>query len=83
MERHIVDAVRILNHCIDLQNGGCHDINAFFGRQKLYRAIRYLANPDRFIRPKRGPSNVKVGKRRANKRFGPFGWCLCRLMNSR
>lgn len=61
MERHIVDAVKILNTAYqrltisDAANGG---------GIRLYHAVKYLSNPDRFLRPKRGPSAVKTGKPR-------------------
>jgi hypothetical protein len=34
---------------------------------RLVHAIRYLHNPDRYMRPKRGPSAVKTGKSRSKR----------------
>lgn len=76
MEKNIVDAVRILNAAyadmVETPTFGLYQIELAY-RTKLFHAIQYLSNPDRFLRPKRGSSNVKGGKRRANKQYGPFG----------
>jgi hypothetical protein len=41
------------------------DVNHFlYARRKLERAIRYLQNPDRYMRPKRRPAAVKTGRSR-------------------
>lgn len=75
VEQHIIDAIRILEQArkrtieaeiyeypYDARTKG------FRARGILSRAVRYLANPDRFIRPKRGPRAVKTGKSRNPRR---------------
>ena len=66
MERHIIDSVKIL--------GDAHRKLSVAGmittypwtkaRHTLVDAIRYLSNPDRYMRPKRGTSNVKTSQRK-------------------
>lgn len=65
MERHIVDAVRILHDATDQMT--FDEPGSFAAYDKMVHAIKYLVNPDRFQRPKRGPSNVKGGKQRAKR----------------
>ena len=67
MAPDIIDAIRLLKQGIDHTNnaylfGLCTEKEVIEGRRTLERAILYLAKPDRFIRPKRGPSAVKTGK---------------------
>jgi ribosomal protein L35AE/L33A len=69
MERHIRDAVVICNNKYQqLRQESLYLVlpDAIADNRQaqfiLGRVIMYLCKPDRFLRPKRGPSAVKTGK---------------------
>lgn len=73
MAPDIIDAVKILkdayvNVSDSYMFGLCTEQEMVEARQTIGRAMLYLAKPDRFIRPKRGPSAVKTGKGKNPKR---------------